>query len=701
MSDLNVLSKARARFASVVLLLAVAAIPAVANAQDGQPRRDRLMLGKVILEPPTLRSLAVEWPITGDDNRNASVQVEYREKGAAAWREGLPLFRLQHERVLPEMGLSPEDAQFDYTAPNLFTGSLFDLKPGGAYEIRLTARDPDGVAGVVRQVIAAQTRPIPKPATDGRVFHVYPAGYAGPKQQPAFEGLLKAYNTGAEHADWNHVYNPRVRPGDTILVHAGVYKGDRLEYGNYSIGGLAPGRPGPGVGGPGYGIPFDGTYLLQGKGTAERPITIKAAGDGEVWFDGAGAHELFNVMGAEHNIFDGINIRNVDIAFRAGLKRIGGAKGLTIVHSRIEDVGSAVISDYEGSRDFYIADNTIVGRANKDRLIGWNAGPVWKDVPGWPAPLTSFRAIDLYGPGHVVEFNRIDRFHDGVTLSTYGEPDTLGDMTYPGDRARLGFDPRYAPGPNSVDIMNNDISNIGDVCVEPDGGARNIRVLYNRCFNVAGAQALRSQPSFGGPHYFIRNVVYHVVGAGGGPAADGSGMVFYNNTIFGLGGFGGRGANLQLRNNLFVGTGRATPVIAMSTFTNYSSSDYNGFAFAHGNAAPFSWSSPDFAVVTAYEAPKLVTRNFASLEPYQAATGQDAHSRLIDIDIFRSATAPPEADPSRLYRPDDIDLQLRAGSSAVDAGAQLPGVTDGMTGAAPDLGAYELGSPPPHYGPRP
>jgi hypothetical protein len=37
---------------------------------------------------------------------------------------------------------------------------------------------------------------------------------------------------------------------------------------------------------------------------------------------------------------------------------------------------------------------------------------------------------------------------------------------------------------------------------------------------------------------------------------------------------------------------------------------------------------------------------------------------------------------------------------AVDAGIRLPNVNDRYTGKAPDLGCYELGEPPPHYGPR-
>ena len=35
--------------------------------------------GEFIIEPPTLLSLGFEWLIDGDDNRNASVSVEYRQ----------------------------------------------------------------------------------------------------------------------------------------------------------------------------------------------------------------------------------------------------------------------------------------------------------------------------------------------------------------------------------------------------------------------------------------------------------------------------------------------------------------------------------------------------------------------------------------------------------------------------------------------
>ena len=120
-----------------------------------------------------------------------------------------------------------------------------------------------------------RTRPEPKPYAGGRVFHVYPHGFKGPKIEPSFEGLMCAYNFWCAGTDWATSGRPRVRPGDTILVHAGVYKYNRYEYtNNASVNRTTP---------------LDGTYYLTADGTPEMPIAIKAAGDGEVIFDGDGA----------------------------------------------------------------------------------------------------------------------------------------------------------------------------------------------------------------------------------------------------------------------------------------------------------------------------------------------------------------------------------------------------------------------------
>ena len=90
------------------------------------------------------------------------------------------------------------------------------------------------------------------------------------RASPAF---LQAYY-GAGLGDWCVVWERRAQPGDTILLHAGLYKPERFNYVDPMM------------------TPFDGSMSLTLKGTREKPITIKAAGDGEVIFDGDGNHAL-------------------------------------------------------------------------------------------------------------------------------------------------------------------------------------------------------------------------------------------------------------------------------------------------------------------------------------------------------------------------------------------------------------------------
>src|SRR5580765_8501745 len=118
--------------------------------------------GSVIVEPPTTGALGVEWRIQGDDNRNASVALAWRRTGETAWRDGLPLLRLQGEAV-------QQGASFHYVAPNMFAGSVFGLDPDTSYDVRLRLSDPDVPAGSqpVERIVTARTRAVPKPATGG------------------------------------------------------------------------------------------------------------------------------------------------------------------------------------------------------------------------------------------------------------------------------------------------------------------------------------------------------------------------------------------------------------------------------------------------------------------------------------------------------------------------------------------------------
>ena len=609
--------------------------------------------GELLVERPTLLCLGFEWPISGDDNRNSAVEVAYRKAGEAGWNPGMPLLRMGGERVFrPDLGL-------DYLVPEKFAGSVLDLEPDTEYEARFTMRDPDGVLREAVRTVKVRTRGEPQPVKNGRVLHVYPPTWQGPKQEPSFVGLKKAYY-GSGNGDWSVVSERPVRSGDTILVHAGLYRGDRMRYSEPT------------------GLDFDGTYHLTAKGTAQRPIVIRAAGDGEVIFDGDGAFTLFDVMAADHHIFEGLTIRNAGIAFQAGIKDAAGARGLTIRNCRIEDVGIAVNAQFAGSHDFLISDNVMLGRDDRHRLLGWfNPGLYGANT------LKSYHAVKLYGAGHVVRHNYIAYFHDGISVCTHGSPDP--------DPARQA---------SAIDFYNNDIHLMADDFIETDGGVHNIRVMRNRGVNAAQC-GLSAQPVYGGPAYFIRNVIYHVpTGCGLKFNVKPTGMVLYHNTLVTEALPGDLFANTHARNNLFLGTGANRPVFRFANATAYSSYDYNGYGLNAGAAHQFEWLSPAGGAAVDYPADRAGTRRLATLEALRAATGQEAHGLTVDYGIFESLRPPDPAKPHAVYEARELDFRLKPGGRAVDAGVVLPGLNDGYAGRAPDLGAYEAGAPLPHYGPR-
>jgi hypothetical protein len=470
---------------------------------------------------------------------------------------------------------------------------------------------------------------------------------------------MAAY-AGAGTGDWNVVFQNKVGPGDIILVHAGLYKGDRRNY-------VDP-----------LSTTFDGAYLLTAKGTPDRPIVIRGAGDGEVIFDGDGAFRLFDVMAADYHIFEGLTIHNAEVAFWAGVKDVAGSKGLTVRNCRIENVGVGITTQFAGSKDYYIADNIFLGRDDRHRVLGW-ANPGLYGAH----PINSYYAVKVYGAGHVIAHNAVAFFHDGISVCTHGVPEPEQDL-----RAV------------AIDIYNNDIHVTGDDFIEADGGVHNIRVMRNRGVNAAHT-GLSAQPIFGGPAYYIRNVVYNT------PVAlkfsNPAGVVVYHNTFIAENRTAQRVSNADFRNNLFLGTDGTTGITVLGGPTAYSRYDFNGYRPNRGAEFNYSWVGPRQGMQVDYDRPQNEAQRFKTLAELTAATGQEAHGIEVDYDIFESLRPPSPPDsskPGTPYDAADLNFKLRTGGKAVDAGVRLPNVNDRFTGKAPDLGAFELGETAPVYGPR-
>jgi hypothetical protein len=606
--------------------------------------------GEFLVDPPTLINLGFEWAISGDDNRNAKVEVSYRKKGAAEWRKAMPLMRLQRERVFwgnPKA----DDHIIDVELPNMFAGSILDLEPNTAYEAKFVLSDPDGVTGEATHVVTVRTRAEPAPATGGHVYHVYPPNWKGPKEANSFVGLSCAYNYHCAGGDESMADRPRVQPGDVILMHAGVYESLYDWYARNSST-----------------RPVEGTYYLLASGTAEKPIVIKAAGDGEVIFDGRGNFNLFNLEHANCTYFEGITFRHTEIAILAGVQFIAGSSGLTVKHCRFEDINVGIVSSCSGSRDFYIADNYFIGRDDPKHLQGWN-GDFWLQFNGvdgqeFPAKLKSYTAVRVYGSGY-----------------------------------------------------NNYMTNFHDNAFEIDGSMHNIRVMRNLMINSA-SQPFCNQPWIGGPVYWIRNIAFNAPFGAARMSAGAPGVMFLNNTIsteFAA----NASANLHMFNNLILGQNAMPAIFSVNTFTSYSESDYNGFRPNADMKYSFEWNAPATGLLQDYRdligatnprlndtsgEKALVTHRFQTLQAYSAETHNDQHSVLVDYDAFESVKHLDARDPRTvqlLYKAEDFDFRLKPGSAPVDKGVMIPNVTDAYTRTAPDLGALEVGSPVPHYGPRP
>jgi hypothetical protein len=239
---------------------------------------------------------------------------------------------------------------------------------------------------------------------------------------------------------------------------------------------------------------------------------------------------------------------------------------------------------------------------------------------------------------------------------------------------------------------------MADDFIESDSSTHNIRVFNNRGINAA-QQGLSAQPIFGGPAYFIRNIVYNV------PAGSffkfniyPAGVYVLHNTLFGEWS-NPPFSNVHCRNNLFIGTDSPSKrLFGNTSYTSYTTFDYNGWRPNPGDRDQFRWQQAREG--RDYELADTVGGSWKTLAEFSAGTGFERHGILIDYDSFRQVPKPDLDTPEKVYFARDFDFSLVPGSPAVDAGCRLPNINDDFTGSAPDLGAVEIGAEDIVYGPR-
>jgi hypothetical protein len=237
----------------------------------------------------------------------------------------------------------------------------------------------------------------------------------------------------------------------------------------------------------------------------------------------------------------------------------------------------------------------------------------------------------------------------------------------------------------NCDIYGNDIFDVTDDGIELDHGEANIRVWNNRIHN-AGHNGIAFQPQDGAPWYIVRNQMVNMQESVF-KFRETDRFVAVHNTFVNWGWVVDHWSDQLLRgitrNNLWISVNNGPIWKRGSNSVSWQTDlDYDGFDWG-SNSTPFTYEGT----------------GYPDLPSLRTASGQQTHGIRIDRTTCFETFDVPGPPPFTTIPPQW--MTLKASCIAVDAGVMLPNINDDYAGSAPDMGAYEVGQPLPHYGPRP
>jgi len=391
----------------------------------------------------------------------------------------------------------------------------------------------------------------------------------------------------------------------------------------------------------------DGSYgeiTVPNDGTPELPIVLRAASPGGAIVEGD-----VRIDGRSHVFVEDLVVH--------GMFKFNDAESIVVRGCTIVTPENGIVSYGNGVNNAVIVGNTITGPT------------VWAEAALGVDGDNLGEGVQLTGAGNVVAHNRVSGFRDCLSLLEDDE----------------------AVNQVSNDFYGNDLSVCADDAIEADFSMGNVRVYQNRIRD--SFMGLSSQPSLGGPTYFVRNALYNVLFQAFKLQRSSVGDVGFHNTIVKSGDAFSVNTDdpisrAYFRNNLFIGGPGDT---------------YNGYDSGPGE--PTSLRSADETCSFDYDGYGTIGGTFTGtigafrydgLSEMQAGS-TEVHAVELDLSVF-AASVPYPADP--FAAPATPSLLLADGGDAVDRGVALANVSDDFAGSAPDLGAFELGEPEPTYGPE-
>ncbi len=609
--------------------------------------QDTSALGSLELYP-TIESVGVRVDLSGDDNGDAEISVEFSPAGAGAWQPG--------HALLPLDG-----------GPT-WASSLLYLDSDTAWDVRVTVNDADN-GGPASVEASTATRPGAPPPSTGSTIHVDAA--AGNDNNDGTPGSpVATIGRGAALAG----------AGDIVEVAAGVYH----EMVVPPNGGAADnplllrGLPGAIIDGADEALQAGATWTDEGGGVWSTPFTEQPdylAADGERIYDydnlGDLQSEAEGLPGGYYADGGSLYLMlpgggDPSSTTVSAAVRLNGICLDTLSHVVVEGFEirhtNHVGIDVRDTSDSWVQDNNIhnvnggvvMRRVNAHRNVIQRNQISDTSVWDWPWDAVKAHTAERSGisvedgRGNIVRDNEITGLFNGVYTGQFGPDDWY-----------IAAD---------TDVYRNTMRLIGDDGLEPEGACVNQRFIDNHIHSVHNGVSLA--PIETGPVWVVRTVVTdfeaHALKLNNGSTGW---MLVYHTT--GLVSatlddaqpaapsipFGG----LILRNNIFT-SHRYGLEYGETSLLGPVSMDYDAWYSDHtaGGGNLFKW----FDV------------RYETIADLAAGTGYEVNGW--------------ELEPAFEDLPGE-DFALAAGHGLLDVGVVIEGINDVRNIDGPDVGAIERG----------
>lgn len=540
----------------------------------------------------------------------------------------------------------PSDADFHPAhatvlfEPHALATSLFDLAPDSDYSLRVTLADPDGVTGSATQTTTLHTRAQPTLPSPLRVRWVGPGGH-----DTDASGASKADPYATPGYALDHAL-----PGDEIRVLAGTYPPAS-----------ADGRHGTEA----------APIVLRADDPAAKPV-----------IDGAASGNALYLNDAAWVVIDGFEVRNGGSNDDGHGVFLRASSHVTVRNSFIHDNGhdNVLISkgaEFSGGAlagGFHLIESNDIADLEYGACSGGSNNACVNQT------YYGIKLDNNPGGGTVIRKNHLHGHDDNISPCGDEEP---GRNLAEGSPV-LALVGKGIWTNHDLEIYDNSFEDARDDGMELDGICVNARVYRNTIHNAQNP--FSAAPVMPGPYFFLRNVATGNFGdasfkmnTNGNSAVPSRHVFVYQNTFV-------RSTKGSLLNLWFAVEGDHNAPIRDVVFRNNIFSAPMGGACTNANNHGVDQPSFDGNVWWTTDTTQLFSwwngasnDHYDTFAAFQAGTSQEAHGAFGEPGL-------------------GADLVPTKGALVVDRAMPIPGINDRFAGAAPDVGAYELGGTGPMPG---